>query len=253
MKLVAKGTLMAFVVLGLPTMGITSNLLTNSDFESPVASNGTTAPASWSVWLNPAGTGQAYISTQYAYTGQQSFVVNGTNCGALQQVAATMGSSYTASVYAMSPGLAGNAQGYLDLYFFNSEGTEVGGSSTRIFCKFSGAAGGPLGGSVGTSGWNYFDTTVIAPSETSFAVAEIQLWNPSGGGSVYFDDAALGQTVPEPCTLALLATGAAGLVALGCRRRFARTSMARTFGEQAARAIASFSSRSSGTVARRAA
>ena len=58
----------------------TSNLLANPGFESPTTTNGTTAPANWNTWLNPAGTGVAYLSTLYAYTGTQSFVVNGTNC-----------------------------------------------------------------------------------------------------------------------------------------------------------------------------
>ncbi len=169
----------------------TSNLLTNSDFESPAVTNGTTTPASWNTWLNPAGTGQAYISTHYAYTGKQSFVVSGTNSGANQQIAATVGDSYTASIDAMTPGLTGNAQGYFDLYFYNSANAQVGGSSTNIFTSSS-AAGGPLAGSVGALGWNHYYITAVAPANTSYAVAQISLWNPSGGGSVYFDDVELG-------------------------------------------------------------
>ena len=169
----------------------TSNLLTNSDFESPAVTNGTTTPASWNTWLNPAGTGQAYISTQYAYTGKQSFVVTGTNSGANQQIAATVGDSYTASIDAMTPGLTGNAQGYFDLYFYNSANAQVGGSSTNIFTSSS-AVGGPLAGSVGALGWNHYYITAVAPANTSYAVAQISLWNPSGGGSVYFDDVELG-------------------------------------------------------------
>ena len=171
----------------------TSNLLANSGFESPAATNGTTSAASWNTWVNPTGTGQAYISTKYAYAGTQSFVVSGTNSGANQQVAATVGDSYTVSIDAMTPGLTGNAQGYFDLYFYNSTGTQVGGNSTNILTSSS-ATGGPLTGSVGALGWNHYYITSVAPANTAYAVAQISLWNPSGGGSVYFDNVKLGPT-----------------------------------------------------------
>ena len=111
--------------------------------------------------------------------------------GRTRQIAATVGDSYTASIDAMTPGLTGNAQGYFDLYFYNSANAQVGGSSTNIFTSSS-AAGGPLAGSVGELGWNHYYITAVAPANTSYAVAQISLWNPSGGGSVYFDDVELG-------------------------------------------------------------
>ncbi|MGO9110783.1 MAG: beta strand repeat-containing protein, partial [Thermoguttaceae bacterium] len=173
----------------------TSNLLGNPDFESPVATNHTTLPTSWDTWLNPSGSGIAYLSTQYAYTRKQSFLVSGTNCGAIQYVPAIVGESYTVSVDAMTPGLTGNAQGYFDLYFYNSAYAQIGssGGSTNILSSSS-AAGGPLTGSVGALGWNHYYITAVAPASTVYAAALVTLWNPSGGGSVYFDDCELGPT-----------------------------------------------------------
>ena len=51
-----------------------------------------------------------------------SLVVSGANSGLTEEFPATPGSSYTTSVYAMTPAtnpLTGNAAGYLLLLFFN--------------------------------------------------------------------------------------------------------------------------------------
>ena len=196
----------------------TSNLLTNPGFESPEATNGKTSPAYWNTWINPTGTGLAYLSTSYAHTGTQSFVVSGTNCGAdlpAARIAATAGASYTLSVYAMTPGLTGNADGYLNLYFYNASGTSTGDSSINIL-NSSSAAGGPLAGSVGALGWNHFYTTMVAPASTVTMDAQMTLWDPSGGGSVYFDDVELGPTATaDPAALTAGSISNSGTILVG--------------------------------------
>jgi hypothetical protein len=196
----------------------TSNLLTNPGFESPETTNGKTSPAYWNTWINPTGTGLAYLSTSYAHTGTQSFVVSGTNCGAdlpAARIAATAGDSYTLSVYAMTPGLTGNADGYLNLYFYNASGTSTGDSSINIL-NSSSAAGGPLAGSVGALGWNHFYTTMVAPANSVTMDAQMTLWDPSGSGSVYFDDVALGPTATaDPSSLTAGSISNSGTILVG--------------------------------------
>ncbi len=130
-------TLGSNATLSLPSGGVASqpsiNLLTNSDFESPVVSNNTTGPnAPWYTW------GSAYLSRQYAYTGAQSLVVSGSNSGIIQQTAAMAGDTYIASVYAMTPAsspLSGDVQAYLQVNFYDSSDTQIG--STDSLTMFS--------------------------------------------------------------------------------------------------------------------
>jgi len=68
--------------------------------------------------------------------------------------------------------------------------------------------------------WTPLIATAIAPAGTVSAriqMLHVQANNPVTGGSVFFDDADLGVTVPEPVGLAGL--GLAGLALLGRRRR----------------------------------
>ena len=74
----------------------TVNWIVNPDFESPIASGNTTLPSTWWQW------GSTVLSGQYAHTGSQSLVVSGADSGVTEEFSATPGSSYTASVYAMT-------------------------------------------------------------------------------------------------------------------------------------------------------
>lgn len=77
----------------------TTNLIGNSDFESPSAGNDTTEPDTWIQYGS-----NAYLSTQYAFTGKQSLVMSGSSSSAaFQKFDATPGTSYTASLYATTP------------------------------------------------------------------------------------------------------------------------------------------------------
>ena len=113
---------------GDPTLP-TSNSASNSDFELPATGGSTTVkPTSWVEY----GVASAYLSTQYAYTNSQSLVMSvptsstGTQTiTAFQNFPATVGTSYTASIYAMTPAsspLTGNTIAQLQLLFLNSSG-----------------------------------------------------------------------------------------------------------------------------------
>src|SRR5208282_5521662 len=178
----------------------TSNLLANSDFQSPVTTNSTTPPAGFSNW------GSAYLSTQYAYTGSQSLVLSGSNSGVNQSVAATSGSSYTASAYAMMPAanpLTGNAGCYLQIIFENSSYVQVGTTDSFTMLTASSATGGPLAGSVGNQGWSHYYTTAVAPSGTAYAFAELEFYSTgSAGGAAYCDDLDFGPAAAGASALA---------------------------------------------------
>ena len=142
----------------------TTNWLGNAGFESPAASNSTTPPPTWGNW------GSCYLSTQYAYAGSQSLVISGANSGVTQIFSVTAGASYTESVYAMTPAgnpLTGSISAEIQFFFFNSSGTMLSPYSPPNQIdradRFQ-RTGGPLPGSVGNQGWNYFSTTAVAPA-----------------------------------------------------------------------------------------
>ena len=143
---------------GVDSTNPTTNCIVDSDFESP------TLPAQLWTWGSLVS-----LSAQYAYTGSQSLVLNGASSTAAEEFAATPGSSYTTSVYAMVPNsLTGNATAWLNLYFFNSSNTQISSyyaapNSVTILTASS-ATGGPLAGSVGNQGWSHFYTTAVAPA-----------------------------------------------------------------------------------------
>ena len=86
-----------------------ANWIVDPDFESP------TLPSILWTWGSSVS-----LSTQYAYTGSQSLVLSGASSTAVELFSATPGSSYTTSVYAMTPTpLTGGAAAYLNLYFFD--------------------------------------------------------------------------------------------------------------------------------------
>ena len=189
----------------------TANLLTNSDFESPVATNGTAMPGTWWQW------GSTYLSSQYAYTGAQSVAVSGPNSGLIQPFTATAGDSYTASIYAMTPAsepLTSSATVYLQVQFLNSSGTQIGSIVSATILSDSSATGGPLAGSVGNQGWNHFFETAVAPSGTASADVMLVL-NGSAGGSVYCDDFDVGPAAAGPSRLAAGSISNGGTLIVG--------------------------------------
>jgi alpha-L-arabinofuranosidase len=188
---------------GDPANPATNSISNNSSFESPTASNSTTRPASWGYW------GSSYLSGQYAYAGSQSLVVSGSNSGVTQSFVVTPGTSYTASVYAMSPAansLTGSISAELQLLFYDSSNNQISSYSPPnqiVVLSGSSATGGLLAGSVCGEGWNHFFTTAAAPANA--ATVRVQLTTYSGGGSfggaVYFDAVKFGPAPTGPSQL----------------------------------------------------
>ena len=202
---------------GLST-GVGTNLLANTGFESP--SVATTAPTSWSSW------GTSYLSTQYAHTGAQSLEASGPNSGVLQSFSVTPGASYTGTVYAMTPAgnqLTGPEGAFLQVMYYDSGGNLISSytapNSVEILNSNS-PSGGPISGSVGTQGWNYFDTTTVAPANAAtvnFVVETGAYTGLSGtaGGAVFWDDPQFGPTAANAGTLSAVDITNNGIIAIG--------------------------------------
>jgi alpha-L-arabinofuranosidase len=195
---------------GDPTNPLSNLIVNNPGFESPVASNDTTHPSAWSC------RGSSYISQIYAYTGSQSLVLSGSDSGAYKSISVTPGNSYTESVYAMTPfPLTGGLEAELQLLYYNSSGTQISSYSAPnqiVVLDSSSAPGGPLAGSVGSSGWNHFYTTAIAPSNAATARVELSTYAASGsspGGFVYFDAMQFGPAAAGASTLTIGALASA--------------------------------------------
>jgi alpha-L-arabinofuranosidase len=200
--------------------GVGTNLLTNSSFESPTAANSTTPPDSWPNW------GSSYVSTQYALSGAQSLVESGANSGVLQSFPATPGVSYTGTVDAMTPStnkLTGPEGAFLQVIFDDAQGNQISPysppNSVTILTANS-AAGGPITGSVGNQGWNYFTTTAVAPSNAATVnfVLETGAYTGlpgSAGGAVYWDNAEFGPTATKNGMFSAANISNSGLITIG--------------------------------------
>ena len=205
------------------TTGVGTNLLGDPGFESPLAgSSTTTTPDDWGDW------GPSYISTQFAHTGLQSVQTPGTSggSGVNQSFSATPGVSYTVSAYAMTPStskLTGAEEGILNLIFFNSSGTQVGSAGITVLTATS-ATGGPISGSVGGQGWNFYSTTGVAPTGTVTAYVALQVGPYSGqsgtnGGSVFWDDAQFGPTASTSAVVTAASLSNSGaIIDRSCRQ-----------------------------------
>jgi hypothetical protein len=201
----------------------TTNLLANENasFESPTAANTTTAPAApWFTW------GSAYLSSQYAYAGTQSIALNGSgsngNSGAGQAYySITPGVTYTVSVDAMMTAanpLTGNIVGQLNILFYGANGliSSYASPNQVTVLTSSSATGGALTGSVGSSGWNHYYTSAVAPAGATYVQVGVDTYSTTStyGGTVYFDNLKFGvATVAAPPT-ALSAVAGTGGIAL---------------------------------------
>ncbi|HEV3023943.1 MAG TPA: hypothetical protein VGX76_15820 [Pirellulales bacterium] len=197
------------------TLTIAPNQLANAGFEQPaVATSGTTAPSGWNTW------GSTFVSKQFAYTGRQSIQESGANSGVDQSFAVTGGMSYTASVYAMTPSsdrLSGSEVSSLGLIFFDAQGNQITPDAPPNdvpLLTSTSATGGPLAGTAGGQGWNYYTLTAVAPANA--ATVDVDLGtgafngSGSGGGSTYWDDARFGPTSAFATNQATLLLGGSG-------------------------------------------
>jgi hypothetical protein len=187
--------------------------LINPGFEVDNASGGDVNGATgWS------GFNANFTTISQAHSGTQSLKVFGPffqfgGAGVSQNQPAIPGTSYTASGFALTPtgdSINGTNFAVLQLQFYDATNTQVG---TTIESPHV-TASSPL------DQWIPLSATGVAPltAVTARIVwVHVQLNNPVTGGAVFFDDADLGVTVPEPASLAL--AGVAGLALLGRRRR----------------------------------
>ncbi len=175
--------------------GVGQNLLGNPDFESPAVGNSTTTnPNNWGNW------GTSVANKQFAFTGAQSLVESNGNSGVNQSFSVTPGISYILSAYAMTPStnkLTGPQGAFLNLFFFDASGNQLSASTGITALNANSAAGGPLTGSVGGQGWNFFSVSAVAPSNAVRATVALQAGpytgiSGTGGGLVYWDNAQFG-------------------------------------------------------------
>jgi alpha-L-arabinofuranosidase len=206
--------------MGPATLTIAPNLLANPDFESPtITTNGTTAPGSWTPW------GSSYLSKQFAYTGTQSLQESGPNSGVEQTFAVTPGVSYTLSGYVMTPSsdkLGGTEEAYIQLNYYDANGKLLSPSAAPYdvaVLTSTSKAGGPLGGTVGSTGWNYYTTTAVAPAGAATVTVELGTGayngTGSGSGSAYWDQARFGPTAAFATNKATLVLAGAGSTITG--------------------------------------
>ena len=200
--------------------GVGTNLLANSDFESPTATNTTTAPTGWQTWAN------SYVSTQFAQAGTQSLQEYGGNSGVQQSFPATPGISYTGSADAMTPStdpLTGPEGAFLAVHFFDSNGVMLNNysppNSITVLSSTS-ATGGPIAGTVGNQGWNHFTTTAVAPANTASVrfVLNVGAYtgNPgTAGGTVYWDKTEFGPTALNTAKVTVASLINSGKITVG--------------------------------------
>jgi hypothetical protein len=197
--------------------GVGSNLLTNPGLELPSASGSSTLyPNGWGFW------GTSYLSTQFAHGGTQSDQQTGSNSGINQSFPATPGVSYTASVYAMTPStdkLTGPQEGILNLLFYDANNNLVAQNGITVLTSHS-SAGGPVAGTVGSQGWNFFTTSGVAPAGAATVDIALQVGPYSGisgtaGGSVYWDDAQFGPTASTAAIVNAASVSNSGTITIG--------------------------------------
>jgi hypothetical protein len=198
--------------------GVGTNLLMNPTFESPSLT--TTVPTGWASWGTP------YANTQYAHTGAQALEAYGPNSGVLQWFTVTPGVSYTGNVYAMTPAgnaLAGPEGAFLQVMYYDASWNLISSytapNSVELLNSTS-PTGGPISGSVGNQGWNYFSTTTVAPTNAANVEFVLETGAYTGlsgtpGGAVFWDDPQFGPTGPNSGTLSAVTITNNGTMTIG--------------------------------------
>jgi hypothetical protein len=178
--------------------------LTNPGFETDNASGGDVIGATgWG-----AGFNANFTTATQAHTGSQSLKVFGPffqfgGAGTTQAQPAIVGTSYTASAYAMTPtsdSINGSNFAAVKVEFLDGSNTVIGSFESAHL-----TAASPF------DTWTLLSATGAAPAGTvnaQIVLVHVQLNSPPTGGAVFFDDASLA-VVPEP------AVGMMGLMLVG--------------------------------------
>ena len=179
-----------------------ANVLTDPGFED-------TGDSAWSPYTSTNAIQYSFDETSDAYSGSQSLSVywgsmtNYQVYDSKQYFAVTAGETLNASVYAAVPVALNNMEAYLEIFYKDINGTDIGSLQSAHI------------GSV-TCDWTQLTASGIIPDNTVTAMYRIVIFggDQSTGGQVLFDDAFL--QIPEPATGVLIAS-ATGLLA--CLRR----------------------------------
>jgi hypothetical protein len=212
------------VLLPVAALGLSAahaqNLLANGSFNAP---NSTATPDSWSTWSYGAGYSNHEIITPAGgvagnYDGSYQMTIGATDTssggGVFQVVPATAGTDYSLSVDA-------GAQNWwlpsaeIRLFFLDSGNGQLAETvlttTDSLHNSLNGGNGDKYDTGVAYQNWTL---NAVAPAGTTQAKVEFAGF---GGGSAWFDNAALTVAVPEPTTMVLTAAGA--LLALQVRRK----------------------------------
>lgn len=187
-----------FAMIGLMASLAHANLLVNGDFNDP---NSVAAPTAWSTWSYGGGWANHQNNTSGPLDG-----VDGS-----YYMAVGGGSGAGGGVYQIVPGLAGatytltvdsGAQawwlpyGEMRMFFLDA-------SSNQLSESFQPTVDPAVYGQNYDipHPWSNFTLTAVAPADT--AEVKVELAEPNGTGTVWFDNAVL-TVVPEPNSLALV-------------------------------------------------
>ncbi len=189
-----------------------SNLLINGDFNDP---SSTAPPTAWTLWTFGGGWANHQNNTSGPLDG-----VDGS-----YYMADGGGSGAGAGEYQIVPGIAGDTYtltvdsgaqawwlpyGEMRLFFLDA-------SSNQLAESFLATVDPAVYGQNYDipHPWSNFTVTAVAPIDT--ALVKVELAEPNGTGTVWFDNADL-EMVPEPSTLALVAGSLVSLLGYRFRR-----------------------------------